>query len=470
MKLLLIIVVVLGGCTLHHVKEEAPAPVKLPASFSSAGDGAPDLQGWWRELPDATFHAYAERLVRDNLDLKRAFARLNQVRALARQTGAARLPQVDARAGASTTQNVFSMGDTFGDQTVASSRFPLDVTVAYEADLWGRVAASVRAVHLDIAAGEEDRRALAQSLVTRAARLWFGVREQQAHLVLLDAQERTIRDYIQLIALRIKQGMATSLDMLQQEQALAALHSRRPRYEAAIRVSRHQLAILAGLSPTTHPWEQEVGLPSLGDLPAGGLPSGLLKDRPDLRSALKRLYAADHRVGAAIAAQWPALRLGGSAGLSGSETSNILTSWVYSLAANLVAPLFDGGRRAAEVSRSRATLDERVQLYGQAVLRALGEVEDALAREQAERQTLTLFGSQMSAAKRTLAEATRRYRHGLGSYLPVLAALRSRQELEHQQLSALGRAWGERFALNLALGGSWQVVSPSASGAGAGHE
>ena len=293
------------------------------------------------------------------------------------------------------------------------------------------------------------------SLTAAAARCWFLIREHQAHLELLERQEKVSLDYIKLIRFRVERGLASTLDVLQQEQQLAAIRSRRPRHQVTIETARHQLAILAGRPPLEGTWNPPSGLPSMGSLPGKGLPVELLKARPDMRAALRRVNAADYRVGVAIGDQFPALRFSASGGLSGSEPSNIFTSWVYNLVGSLVAPIFDGFRRSAEVERSRAALEDAVSAYGKAVLSAFGEVEDALARERAERETMVLTGKQLEAGRRTLDEATRRYQNGLSGYLPVLQALKALQELEHSMLSAQGRAWTERIGLYLALGGSW---------------
>jgi NodT family efflux transporter outer membrane factor (OMF) lipoprotein len=443
-----------SGCVLHDVKEDRQAPVVIPGSYSVIGAGEVPKLPWWERLQDPAFAAYAKDLLAQNLDLKRSWARLKQMRALAQKAGSSRMPQIDGRLGASFGQSVFNIGDQ-GDVTVDTTRFPLDVSVAYEVDLWGKVNSSVRAAELDVEASGHDLQAMGLSLVARAARLWFSIRQQKAHLDMLSAQENVGLDHIKLVRVRIAQGLAGALDLLQQEQQLASLRSRRPRHEAVIQTARHQLSILAGKPPRAGTWEPEAGLPALGAVPAHGLPVDLLGARPDIRAALRRVNSADHRVGVAVADRWPALRLSASGGLNGSEVGNIFTSWIYNLVANLVAPIFDGSRRSAELDRMRAVLEESVHGYGQVVLRAFGEVEDALARQRAETRTILLLGKQHEAAQSTLSEATRRYLSGLSSYLPVLQALRARQELEHNRLSAHGRAWAERIGLNLALGGAW---------------
>ena len=443
-----------GGCALHDVKEDRTSPAAIPKAYSSAEPNERSATPWWKELGSPGFESYVDEMLKQNFDLKRGLARVKQMQAIAKKAGSARWPVVDGKIGTSFSQSVFTLGD-LGEQTVESTRYPIDVSVGYEVDLWGKVASAVRASELELVASRDDLSAMGLSLTAAAARCWFLIREHQAHLELLERQEKVSLDYIKLIRFRVERGLASTLDVLQQEQQLAAIRSRRPRHQVAIETAKHQLAILAGRPPLEGTWNPPSGLPSMGALPGKGLPVELLKARPDMRAALRRVNAADYRVGVAIGDQFPALRFSVSGGLSGSEPSNIFTSWVYNLVGSLVAPIFDGFRRSAEVERSRAALEDAVSAYGKAVLSAFGEVEDALARERAERETMVLTGKQLEAGRRTLDEATRRYQNGLSGYLPVLQALKALQELEHSMLSAQGRAWTERIGLYLALGGSW---------------
>ena len=455
---LLVASFLLGGCMLHDVQEDRPSPAKIPQTFSTAPTTADSVKRstnpWWRELQSPGFESYVEGLLAENFDLKRGFARVKHMQAVAKKAGSARWPVIDGKVGVAFTQSVFTLGD-LGEQTIESTRYPIDVSVGYEVDLWGKVASAVRASELELAASREDLSAMGLSLTAAAARCWFLIREHQAHLELLDRQEDVSLDYIKLIRFRVERGLASALDVLQQEQQLAAIRARRPRHRAIVETAMHQLAVLAGKPPREGDWNPPAGLPKLGSLPGQGLPIELLQSRPDMRAALRRVNAADYRVGVAIGDRFPALRFSASGGLNGSEPSNIFTSWVYNLASSLIAPIFDGFRRSAEVERSRAALEESVSTYGKAVLAAFAEVEDALARERSERETLELMGKQLDAGRRTLDEATRRYQNGMSGYLPVLQALKAIQELEHTRLSVHGRAWSERIGLYLALGGSW---------------
>ncbi|MGD8914653.1 MAG: TolC family protein, partial [Candidatus Thiodiazotropha sp.] len=198
-------------------------------------------------------------------------------------------------------------------------------------------------------------------------------------------------------------------------------------------------------------------LPTLGPLPATGVPAELLQRRPDLQAARLRIAAADARIAAAVAARYPRIDL--SAALTSSSSSGELFSdWLGNLAAQLVAPLFDGGQRSAEAQRARAAALEALNEYRQALLEALGEVEVALATEFGQRRYLASLENQLQQAAAVQRQERQRYFQGDSDYLSVLDALRSRQALERQQVTAKRQLLSDRINLVRALAGGWSMT------------
>jgi outer membrane protein TolC len=170
--------------------------------------------------------------------------------------------------------------------------------------------------------------------------------------------------------------------------------------------------------------------------------------------------AADHRVGAAIADQLPALRFSAGTGFADAAIDLLFMRWIYNLAANLIAPLFDGGRRSAEVDRAQAVVEERLFAFGQVVLRSLKEVDDALALESRQVEHLEALGRSVAQARETLADVRVRYVSGLTDYLPVLAAVQTLQAAERREVSARRQRLSYRVHLHRALGGAWARKLP----------
>jgi len=188
----------------------------------------------------------------------------------------------------------------------------------------------------------------------------------------------------------------------------------------------------------------------------------LLQNRPDIAGALKRLEASDQDLAAARADRLPSLRLTGSGHYDSDELNEIFDNWLVNLGASLTAPIFDGGRRKAEVDIRQAEVQQQLAEYRQLVLSAVREVEDALIRETKIREHIGAVKNQLEAAKSALKEAGTRYLNGLNDYLPVLTQILSVQGLESDLIQRQADLLIARVSLYRAIGGSWadELSSP----------
>jgi outer membrane protein TolC len=229
---------------------------------------------------------------------------------------------------------------------------------------------------------------------------------------------------------------------------------------ANVTLLEHQLAILLGKAPNTPVATNQTTLPSPGPLPDAGLPSELVRTRPDLRQAYYQVMAADRRVAAAVADQFPRIGISASIDTSGEEWRDLFNNWMGTLAANIAAPIFDGGSRRAEVERTRAAVSESLNNYGQSVLNALGEVEDALELERRQRQYIASVDLQLNLSGQTIARLKDRYLFGAVNYIDILQALVSQQTLQRTQLQAQRELLQYRVDLCRALGTGWEMTRP----------
>jgi NodT family efflux transporter outer membrane factor (OMF) lipoprotein len=435
--------------------------VAIPEGFSSSGSPKAYEDRWWLSFEDPELDALVEQALADNLDLIQAWARLEQATVLARQAAAAQWPEIAIETGYSKSQANFSGGERLGTFSITTERIPLTIGAAYEVDVWKRIASLKRGAVLDMEATREDLESIAMTLAAQVAEAWFSLVEQSAQTRLLEEQQETGRTFLELTRLRFSQGLASALDVYQQRQQLAATRAEVPLVEAGKEVFRHQLAVLVGDPPRAFEPPETEALPALPPLPPTGLPSDLLTRRPDVRSAHLRLAAADHRVAAAVADRLPALRIGAETGYESrdfDEIENLFDNWIWSLFANITWPVFDGGRRKAEVDRNKAIVKEALGAYGKVMLQALQEVEDALIQERKQAEFLMELERQVQLAGDTLREARMRYANGLSDYLPVLAALESLQTVERSLITAERQLLSFRVQLYRALGGTWTLA------------
>lgn len=404
---------------------------------------------WWESFGDPRLDALMQRALGENLSLKSAWSRLDQARAVARRQGAELLPDLELSGSASGSQRLGGSNRSSGES------FSIGASASYELDLWGRIGSEVDAARLDAQGSAEDLAAAAVSLSARVAELWFEGGERMSQRALIDEQIAVNAQVLELVRLRFHTGKSGSADVLQQEQLIEARRGQRTQIDARIEQIEHQLAALVGTTPGGGPSVELSALPGLPPLPKIGLPLELIERRPDLRSRWLSLRSADARVAQALAERLPRLSLSLRLDSSDSGLSGLFDNWLATLAANLVLPVLDGGRREAELDRSRALTQQRLADYRQAVLDALVEVEGALV---AERQRAALIGSlerQLELASTAIERLRDRYVQGATDYQRILSALLSWQQLQSTLISARLDLIGDRIALCRATAGGW---------------
>jgi len=444
-------------------------PVTLPAAFSATGTATlPDK--WWRAFDDPVLDDLIEDALADNLSIHSAWDRLVQAEATARKAGASLLPSLNAEVGLSGTRQKGQSTNSNSSRRVISSTsdLSLGLSSSYEVDLWGGIASTRDAAGLDANASEEDLKTAAITLASDVTKTWYQLIEAYGQIDLLRRQLATDEQVLEIVTLKFRRGQVTASDVLQQRQQVESKRGDLAITESQSRVLEHKMAILLGKAPTSLEIPQINALVTLPDLPGTGLPVNLVQRRPDLRRAYFAVLAADRRTAAAIADRFPSLTLTARVETSGEYVRDLFTNWLGSLAAGLVAPLFDADLRAAEVERTRAVTSEALNDYGTAVLDALGEVEDALVQEANQRRYLTSLESQIELADQAFQRIRDTYIGGAADYIEVLNALLTSQALERTYLQAQRQLIEYRVDLYRALGGGWEMSRPEGTGVAAG--
>lgn len=424
-------------------RQELPqAPVELPVTFTRTGEAAVS-DSWWQAFDDAQLNTLVAQALEGNLSLRASYQRLRQARAVADQQRAGLFPSMDASAGAERQES----------DTISANTFSAGLGASYEVDLWGRVQSLSEAESLRAAATLADYQGAAVSLSGEIASTWFELVEQRAQLDLANTQLDTNRQVLTVIESRFGMGQSGSADVLRQRQLVSASRERLSNIEGEIGVLEHQLAVLLGRPPGRGNLPPDDILPQLPPLPATGVPAELVQRRPDLQRAWRLVRAANADLAAAISNRFPRLSLEASVSSQASTAGDVFDNWLATLAGNLLVPLVDGGQRRAEVRRSRALLEELVQQYGQTLLTAIREVENALVREQQQRRRLRSLETQSRLADTTYRQVRTQYLNGTVSYLEVLTALQDSQDLQRTMLTTRQQLLTTRVALYRALAG-----------------
>jgi NodT family efflux transporter outer membrane factor (OMF) lipoprotein len=450
--LIVMVGLLMPGCV-GVEKRPFDSPVALPESFSASGKH--DLPSeWWTAFNDPGLSEAVTAAFKGNFSFAVVWDRLAQAEAIARREGALRLPSVDMDGAASRSRQERSEIATYG------SSFLAGLKANYEIDLWGRIRSAQQAALLDVQATAEEVQTAAISLAATVADTWYQLAEAQAQVRVLERQIQANKKVLELVTERFRQGQVHAADVLTQRRLVQSTEGLRVLSLKRVAVLKQQLAVLIGRRPTEPLRLPDPKLPRIGDLPATGLPALLMQRRPDVRSAYLAVLAQDQRLASAIAARYPRISLSADLKSSTSKARDLFDDWLVSLAANLVHPLFDGGERRAEVDRSRAVLSQSFHEYGQKILDALQEVEDALVNEAHQRDYLLSLKKQLETAEAVIERTRATYLSGQLDYIRVLEALTSRQSLQRDYLTAQRELVEFRIDLHRALAGDLPLVRP----------
>ncbi|MEF7617194.1 efflux transporter outer membrane subunit [Aquincola sp. MAHUQ-54] len=445
----------LSGCAVMEPRTQ-PA-LALPERFAepvaaAAADVSPQ---WWLGFGSAQLTRLIAEAEQGSSDLRIAAERVRQAEAALRVAGSSLLPSASAGAGQSASRSDPGTGDATTRRGSSAS-----LSVSYEIDLWGRLAANAEASRLSLAATRFDLDGVRLSLSTGVASTYFQVLAAQARLSLAQDNLATAERVLGVVQARQRNGVATALEVAQQRTTVQAQRTALVPLELAVRQNTSALALLLGRVPQGFALQPE----SFGQLTvpavAPGLPSSLLVRRPDLAAAEADLHAADADVAAARAALLPSIALSASGGVSSAALLSLANpSGTLAIGLSLAQSLFDGGRLRAQVDSVQSQRRILVETYGAAVRTALKEVDDGLGnadrglRQEASQQATVDY------AQRALQLAELRYREGSGDLLAVLDAQRTlfsaQDALAQLRLARLTAA----LDLFKALGGGWRAAA-----------
>jgi outer membrane protein, multidrug efflux system len=421
-----------------------------PVPSDTTGDLA-----WFDLLSDPELRRLVETALRENRDVRTAFAVIEEFRA---QYGVAKgdfFPQISLNAQGGRTKNVVgSLGSFTYNQLQATAN------LSWELDLFGRIRRSTEAARNDLLAERENQRAVVLTLIGDIAGSYLQLRELDLELEIarrtLDANRETLR----LARRRFDQGQISELDVRQFESEVASPATSVAQLQGQIAQTENLLSLLIGKNPGGIPRGRPLTeVLANVEIPAMA-PSAMLERRPDIRGAEAQLHAATARVGAAKADLYPSLLVTGDYGTFSQNTEDLFTkrSEIYQILGGLSIPLFTGGRVGKQVDVARARADQSRYQYEQTVLVALREVEDALAGLRASRNQVAAQQTQVDALRRGLYLAEIRYRAGTSSYLDLLDAQRSLFGAELSLAQVQGQQATAAVTLYRALGGGWPVT------------
>ena len=436
----------LAGCGSAAPVEDVEPTFELPADWHHSTAGVEDFDpGWCADFGEPSLEALIENVLEQNLDLRIAESRIQQARALLRQSRASRHPRVGI--GAHTEGE---LGPDGWEQ-----EYEISAPVSYEVDLWGRIRSQISAAEFDLEAAELDLRTFELALASETAENYFELARVRSELRLLDNQLENAETFLELTHIRHRQGMANAIDVVQQQQQIEELR------EARLRAELDETLVLSAIAALLGQPQGDLEVASADELPevlpvvADFLPADLLTRRPDVRGAHLRVTAADQRIEAALAERLPRLQLSASLALQAMNIQQLFEFLFVTVAGSLTQPLWEGGRIQGRIEEEEAIKERQLLEYSATLLEAIREVEDSLARGQALHEISKTQRLQLESAREALSLAREQYRAGILDYLRVLTALQSVQSLELAELDSKRILLSQRIQLCRASGGYW---------------
>jgi outer membrane protein, multidrug efflux system len=454
----------------NYQKPDFPVPSKWQEAQQTGIDTrSAELTRWWTSFNDPLLDSLVERAVRSNLDLRVAEARIREARASRAVTAAGEWPAVDVSSSYKrirSSENAFAVSpqggggpSSFPGGNLDQNFYQAGFDASWEIDVFGGVRRSIEAADATIEANVENRRDVLVTLLGDVARNYIDVRGFQSRLEVARANLKSQQDTLDLTKVRFQAGLASDLDVAQQEGQLNTTAAQIPTLESSLKQAAYRLDVLLGSQPGAL-WDElsKAGaIPSLPPEVLVGLPSELLRRRPDIRTAERQIAAATAQIGAATADLFPKFSLTGTAGLQSISASDWFTgrSRFWSVGPTISWPIFDAGRIRANIEVRNAQQEQALAQYEKTILAALGDVETSLVNYSREQARYRSLSDAVAANRRAVEMSNELYIRGLVDFLNVLENQRSLYASENDLAQSEAAMASNLVSLYKALGGGW---------------
>jgi multidrug efflux system outer membrane protein len=453
-----ILALILSGCAIGPRYKEPM--MELPQSYRSyatrqAGESMINLP-WWGVFKDPVLKDLIREALLNNYDLRTAASRVEEARAVVGSTRSQLFPQVDLPVGVSRQRDSQQLNPL---TPTISSTYTGGFNTNWEMDLWGKLRQSVRSAQAKYLATEDARRGVMVSLVGDVAETYFQILELDLELDIAKKTLQTRKDNLDLFEKRQAGGTASGLEVARAKADYEQTAANIPDLQRQIEVQENKLSILLGRSPgsikRTASLSEESFTP---ELPGTGLPSALLKKRPDIMEAEQMLRSANAQVGVAVAEFMPSVNLTNFVGGGGDRISEIFGNkgYTWSIGGNADLPLFKGGKNVYGYKAAQAQWQQSVSDYKQKVINAFREVADAVVGIDKIKTVRANQEKQVAALKEAASLSRSRYEEGFSSYLEVIDA----DQQYYSAQNILARTQGSQLIYHVqlyrALGGGWE--------------
>lgn len=440
---------------------QGPASVAAPPSILTTQPAG--VTNWWTMFRDPVLDSLAARAVQSNLDMKQAESRVRQARAQRGVAAGGLWPWLDAAAE-------YNRSRRSGGGAGAENLYQAGFDAAWELDVFGGQRREVEAADADIAASVEDRREVLVTLVSEVALNYISLRGSQREIAIAKENLAAQKTSLELTSQLFQGGFRSKLDVANAEALVATTRSQIPLLEMSARQSIYALGLLLASEPSALVAElsDEGPIPPTPPEVPLGLPSDILRRRPDIRRAEALLHGATARIGVATADLFPKFSLTGSLGVSSAKRSSLVEwdSRFYSFGPTVTWAVFRAGAIQANIAVQNELERQALLNYQKTVLAALHDVERALVAYVKEQQHRQALAEAVAANQEAVALATELYKEGQTDFLNVLSAQRSLFVAQDALVQSERDVSADLVSVYKALGGGWETAGgpPDAAG------
>ena len=455
-------VITILGCRVP-LPEQPGQPVAIPSKWAGENEGTNRLGAdWWSQFGDARLSRLVEEAMTRNINLHATATRLDQAMLYA-DAEQNRIPALDISLNTSKQQSNF-IGMPFGGGGVMKSRYTshgLNLGTSWEVDFWGRIKAGEKRTITNVQAAHADLWAARQSLAAQVVKAWIGLVESNEQIALASTNILILETTVKQAVLRHSLGVNAALDVKLAEVNLATVRALSEQWRAVHAQQCRHLEALLGRYPSGTLRAGRT-LPELMPSVPAGVPSDLLRRRPDIGASMARVQGAQYQVEEAQGELLPKLNLTASTGSTSDGLQGLLNNnhLVWSLGSNITQPILKGRKLRNNVLLQHSLAAEVVLRHRQLVLSAFAEVELSLVNEELLRKREIQLSDAVVKSARALELAEHRYQRGLTPFITVLDTQRRYTETRSQRVSVRRLRLENRANLHLALGGDFLQPEP----------
>ena len=477
------VVAAINGCTVgpNYLRPQMDLPAKFgeadsatlattqPTSQPALSSADLHVAAWWKNFRDPQLDSLVARAFASNLDLKFADARIRQARAQYGIAVAGEFPAVNVDSSYSRSHSSGTLGKGLQNTSGTNNSYRATFDASWEIDFFGRIRRGVEAASDDVDAMVEDRRNVLVSLASEVATNYIIYRGTARQIIIAKNNIAAQRESLAVTKRQFDAGLktATELDVRRAEALVYSSEAQVPTLEAGLDKAAHALAVLLGKEPSALITELNLAKPIpfavIPQVPIG-LPSDLLRRRPDIRRSERQLAGATERIGVATADLFPRFSLTGALGQQTGSLKMFANSasGIWSFGPSVAWPIFDFGKIRSNIRLQNALQEQAMTTYEQTVLGALRDVEDTLISYSREQLRRAHLNASVEANKKAVLLARQRYDAGLTDFLSVLDAQRSLFSAEDSLVQSDRTVSTNLVALYKALGGGWEIAEPVA--------